>query len=83
MACPRCGGLLVPNSEVGTGIYEEKTWVALQGYRCINCGFIDDPVIRANRMSCIIAGLADWQPHVRSKGLSTWHPNGWRRTGAE
>lgn len=83
MACPRCGGLLVSNSEVGTGIYEEKTWVALQGCRCINCGFIDDPVIRANRMSCIIAGLADWQPRVRSKGLSTWRPNDWRKTGAE
>lgn len=83
MACPRCGGLLVPNNEMVTGIYEEKTWLSFQRFRCVNCVFVDDPVIRTNRMSYIIAGLADLQPHVRSKGLSAWRPNGWHRTGTE
>lgn len=69
MVCPRCGGLLVPNNEMATGICEEKTWLSFQGFRCINCGFMDDPVIRANRTSYVITGLVDWQPHVRSKRL--------------
>lgn len=83
MACPRCGGLLIPDNEIVAELDKEKAWSSLQGYRCINCGFMDDPVIRANRMSCIIADLADWQPYVRSKGQSAWRPKGWRRTGVE
>lgn len=66
MACPRCGGLLVPNNEMVTGIYEEKTWLSFQGFRCVNCGFVDDPVIRTNRMSYILADSVDWQSPARS-----------------
>jgi hypothetical protein len=65
-----------------TGIYEEKTWLSFQGFRCINCGFTDDPVMRANRMSYIIAGLADLQLHVRPKGLSAWRSNSRRKAEA-
>ncbi len=69
--------------EMVTGIYEEKTWLSLQdtGVSTVDSWMI--PMMRANRMSYIIAGLADLQPHVRSKGLSAWRPNGWHRTGTE
>ena len=45
MLCMRCGGLLLQN-----------WWDSMEGgpertpsTRCVNCGCIDDPVIRANR----------------------------------
>jgi hypothetical protein len=47
MACGRCGGFLV----VEKG-YEEAAIVAIAGMittRCVNCGNLEDPLIRLNR----------------------------------
>jgi hypothetical protein len=46
MSCTRCGGTVVME-----GFSDEKSSnVEFQGARCLNCGHIDDPVIRANRV---------------------------------
>jgi hypothetical protein len=49
MSCLRCGGFAVVETmwdgEAGAG----HLWVPQT--RCINCGWIEDPVIRANRRS--------------------------------
>lgn len=49
MICPRCAGLLI-SQDVTTGFYDENAWLSLQGYRCVNCGYREDPVIRMNRL---------------------------------
>lgn len=44
MSCPRCQGLLVP-------VVAEDVWLdaaPLPQRRCVNCGYRDDPVLRAN-----------------------------------
>jgi hypothetical protein len=46
MPCMRCGGLMIENWWGGIGSVKQRK---LQGSRCVNCGCIDDPVIRANR----------------------------------
>ncbi len=44
MLCTRCGGLLIKNWwDFPYGMAQGE----LQGTRCVNCGSIDDPVIRA------------------------------------
>ncbi|MEW6246251.1 MAG: hypothetical protein AB1555_06005 [Nitrospirota bacterium] len=47
MACRRCGGLMVV--ELLYDPQEEASRMHCRGSRCVNCGCIDDPVIRANR----------------------------------
>ena len=42
MLCTRCGGLLL-NSK------DSMQQTQVQSTRCVNCGCVDDPVIRANR----------------------------------
>ena len=49
MICPRCGGLLI-HHETTTGFCDENTWFSFQGYRCVNCGYREDTVMRANRL---------------------------------
>jgi len=46
MPCMRCGGLMIENWWGGIDSVKQRK---LQGTRCVNCGCIDDPVIRANR----------------------------------
>ncbi|MCC2643362.1 MAG: hypothetical protein K0S45_3775 [Nitrospira sp.] len=46
MTCMRCGGLMIENWWGGIGSVKQRK---LQGTRCVNCGCIDDPVIRANK----------------------------------
>lgn len=46
MACPRCGGRMV----VEQFNDEKSTRVWFEGWRCLNCGHIEDAVIRANRL---------------------------------
>ena len=47
MTCERCGGLLV--TDVFADLWELTGPMEFQGARCLNCGSIDDDVIRANR----------------------------------
>ena len=49
MSCQRCGGLLIDH-ETATGFCDKNTWGSFQGYRCVNCGHREDPVIRANHL---------------------------------
>ncbi|MCX8116438.1 MAG: hypothetical protein N3G78_00720 [Desulfobacterota bacterium] len=44
MRCQRCGGIMV--SEVFYGLHD-----VFQGYRCLFCGEIIDPVILRNRLT--------------------------------
>jgi len=48
MCCTRCGGLIV--IEVFSDLREEGSQAQFQGSRCLNCGSIEDTVIRANRL---------------------------------
>jgi hypothetical protein len=48
MTCVRCGGLLV--TDHFTDLWELSGPMEFRGARCLNCGFIDDDVIRANRL---------------------------------
>lgn len=47
MVCRRCSGLLV--SDTFDDLREETARMCLVT-RCINCGSIEDPVVRANRL---------------------------------
>ncbi len=48
MACPRCGGLAVV--EAFNDPIEDGSRMWFRGIRCLNCGCIEDTVIRANRL---------------------------------
>jgi hypothetical protein len=48
MCCLRCGGLLVPHDFLD--LYGGVGRLLFQGWRCVNCGFVDDLVMRSNRM---------------------------------
>jgi hypothetical protein len=48
MSCIRCRGLLVPHDFLN--LYGGVGRWLFQGWRCVNCGFMDDPVMRMNRM---------------------------------
>lgn len=48
MPCPRCGGLVVV--EAFNDFAEEGSRMWFRGGRCLNCGGIEDSVIRANRL---------------------------------
>ena len=47
MACSRCGGFLVVDEFMDAKEEYSRMWC--QGLRCINCGAIDESLIRANR----------------------------------
>jgi hypothetical protein len=47
MACQRCRGLLV--RETFDGLSQEAG-IMCSATRCINCGYIEDSVVRANRL---------------------------------
>ena len=47
MACQRCRGLLVRET---FGDVREETGYIGSATRCINCGCIEDSVVRANRL---------------------------------
>ena len=61
MVCPRCGGMVVCEQFDD----EKSTRLWFQGARCLNCGHIDDPVIRANRLN----GLPQRSHSVRGVGV--------------
>ena len=47
MVCQRCGGLLVRET---FGDLREETGCMCPTTRCINCGYIEDSVVHANRL---------------------------------
>ena len=51
MACARCGGFLALE-EWGEPVdnARDKRLLIMKCVRCVNCGFIDDPVILGNRL---------------------------------
>jgi hypothetical protein len=52
MTCHRCGGLLVKDQAVVESLSDlsEKTGRTGPSLRCINCGYLEDPVVLANRL---------------------------------
>lgn len=52
MTCHRCRGLLVREYSVFESLYDlsEVTGCVGLTMRCINCGYLEDPVVRANRL---------------------------------
>lgn len=66
MLCARCGGLLIIDDSMD--LHQENSRIRSEGYRCVNCGCIEDPTILTNRQHApsakhfgpaIPAGLAD------------------------
>ena len=57
MTCHRCGGLLVKDQSVVESLSDlsEKTGRMGPVVRCINCGYVEDPVVRANRLRLPVA----------------------------
>lgn len=49
MVCQRCRGLLVRETFDDPNIETDSLYA---GTRCINCGCIEDAVVRANRFRC-------------------------------
>ena len=47
MRCPRCWGLVV----VETSPFTDACTEASQAARCVNCGWIEDSVMRTNRLT--------------------------------
>jgi uncharacterized Zn finger protein len=52
MTCHRCGGLLVNDQSELITHYDLGKVTGYMGrvIRCINCGYVEDPVVRANRL---------------------------------
>ena len=50
MGCSRCEGLLVVDEFID--LREVNGPMEFQGVRCLNCGYIGDAVILANRSQC-------------------------------
>jgi hypothetical protein len=53
MTCHRCRGLLVNDQSTLITHYDLSEVTGYMGtimIRCINCGYVEDPVVRANRL---------------------------------
>jgi hypothetical protein len=52
MTCHRCGGLMVNDRSVVESLSDlnAKTGRTGPSIRCINCGYLEDPVVLANRL---------------------------------
>jgi len=66
MLCQRCSGLLV--RETFDDLREETGLICL-ATRCINCGYIEDPVVRANRLRPPTAKRAVPHRRARKRGV--------------
>jgi hypothetical protein len=67
MTCHRCCGLLVHDQSALLNRYDLS---AVTGYtgtmlRCINCGYVEDPVVRANRLLPLV-GDQEVAPRARA-----------------
>lgn len=47
MRCRRCWGLVI----VETPPFTDECTEASQTVRCVNCGWVEDPVMRTNRLT--------------------------------
>lgn len=65
MPCQRCKGLLVRET---FGDLREETGCMCPATRCINCGYIEDSVVRANRLRPPAAKRAVSRGMVRKGG---------------
>lgn len=66
MICQRCRGLLVRES---FGDLREETGCMCPATRCINCGYIEDSVVRANRLRPPAAKRAVSRGMVKKEGV--------------
>lgn len=66
MACQRCRGLLV--REI-FGDLREETGRISPATRCINCGYVEDSVVRANRLRPPAAKRSVPRGMVRNGGV--------------
>lgn len=70
MSCVRCSGLLVPHDFLDLCGGMDR-W--FQGSRCVNCGFLDDPVMRLNRMPRTpLTSLSRGRTHSSGKINAMW-----------
>ena len=61
MACVRCGGFVIIDRYARPG--KEIDSREVPQAHCVNCGWIEDPVIRANRQLMAMAACS--HPNVR------------------
>ena len=57
MQCPRCRGLMVPD-QFGDMQYDGGYW-SFQGWRCLCCGNILDPVIIRNQQAVMMMKIGN------------------------
>jgi hypothetical protein len=76
MTCHRCRGLLVKDQSVVESLHGLSEVPGCRGptMRCINCGYLEDPVVRANRLRPLVArqpapALLDARESSRRKSL--------------
>lgn len=71
MVCQRCTGLLVHETFDGLS---PGAGIMCLGTRCINCGYIEDSVVRANRLHPPAAKRAVYRGIVRKGGVVFLRP---------
>ena len=72
MFCQRCSGLLVRET---FGDLREETGCMYPATRCINCGYIEDSVVRANRLRPPTAKRSAPHGMVRKGGVVFIRPH--------
>jgi RNase P subunit RPR2 len=70
MRCQRCRGLLVPESFGDLNIETHSLCMAI---RCINCGCVEDAVMRANRFRSLVKTQMVPRRRVRKGGVVCNH----------
>ena len=74
MNCHRCRGLLVNDQSALITHFDLRSESGFIGatLRCINCGCVEDPVVRANRLSQPVADHpAVWRPRATCPSTSS------------
>ena len=61
MTCHRCHGFLINDQSALLNRYDLSEVTGYRGtmIRCINCGYVEDPVVRANRLRPLVADKPD------------------------
>jgi hypothetical protein len=67
MICQRCKGLLVRET---FGDLREEPGCMYPAIRCINCGYIEDSVVRANRLNHFPVKRMALREVVRKEGVA-------------
>jgi hypothetical protein len=57
MSCDRCGGLMVV--ETSRYLMDEQSRAMIDTTRCLNCGNVEDAIIRANRIIARLPRLGE------------------------